>query len=523
MPIAQDRLSIVVGVTGHRDVAPEDEAPLRGTFARVLAQLQHACPHSPLLVLSGLATGADSLAAEEAIERGIPVIACLPMPVEEYEKDFTPAQLERFRKLLAACARTTVTSPTRDGGYVATGRFIAKYSHLLVAFWDTQTSRGAGGTADVIEMRLGEKQASAADIEAMEYLPDVGPVDIIVTPRQSATRPTDPYSLTRTYPKDLAPDSASAYFTVILTRIDTYNADLARTRVSNAQGGIEGLMECTDAAANRLQRRTNFFQMILLICAFFAAAVQVIGIFNPMFKVAALAVAFAAYGLARRNDYENRYQDYRAIAEGLRVQAAWYCAGLTHRLVDSAYLRMQASELQWIRLALRFFYLLYCEDRVFADASYEHPVCQDWVRSQWEYYGRAGRRAARLKGRLDRISSLALALGVACSIVFGVLYYAVHLRTALTVNLVTVPFVMAAVLKALFTHYDEKQNLAGNARRYERMFGIFERARRNLQEIARGGAGDPVEILFDLGRAALAEHADWLLMRRDRPLRVVIL
>jgi hypothetical protein len=520
--IQHDRLSIVVGVTGHRDIAHAEEAPLRDAFARILERLQRSCPHTPMLVLSGLAAGADSLAAQEAMERGIPVIACLPMPVREYEKDFTPEQLQRFRTLLAGCSRTTVTSPSRENGYVATGLFIAKYSQLLVAFWDGQTSRGAGGTADVIAMRLGER-TQTEDIENLGYLPDVGPVDIIVTPRESAPRPADAYSVRRAYQRDLPHETADTYFAATLSHIDTYNVDLAATRPPAAEQSLEAVMERTDAAANNLQRHTNRFQMTLLICAFLAAAVQVIGTFNPLFKVAALAVAFAAYGLARKNNYENRYQDYRAIAEGLRVQAAWCCAGLKGRLVDTAYLRMQAGELQWIRLALRFFYLLYCEDREFAGASYDHPVCQDWIGAQWEYYRRAGQRAARLKRWLDGISSVALVLGVACSVVFGMLYYIFHQKTELTVNLVTVPFVMAAVLKAVFMHYAERQNLAGSARRYERMFGVFDRARRDLREMEQTHRGDPARIVYDLGQAALAEHADWLLMRRDRPLQVVIL
>ncbi len=506
--IPQDRLSLVVGVTGHRDIANEDEAPLRASFARVLETLARACPHSPLLVLSGLASGADSLAAEEALSRNIPVIAALPMPVEEYEKDFSPSGLERFRSLLARCARAAVTSQTRENGYIATGRFIARYSQLLVAFWDGVSSRGAGGTADVIEMRSRE--------------PDAGPIEIIVTPHGSAPRPTDAYATRRLYPSEMGPqEAAPRYFSAMLAHIDTYNVDITRTRPGPADSGIEEIMQRTDTAANRLQRRTQFFQMVLFACAFFAAAIQVIGHLHPILKVAALGVAFAAYGLARKNDYENRYQDYRAIAEGLRVQAAWYCAGLRHRLVDHAYLRMQADELQWIRSVLRYFYLLYCEDREFAQASYRHPVCRNWVESQWEYYRDAGRREARAKERLDTISAVALTLGVGCTIVSGILLL-FGFRSHILNDLLTVPFVLAAVLAALFTHYEERQNLGGNARRYGRMFSIFDSAFRDLRQVESGGPGDPKEILLELGRAALVEHADWLVMRRDRPLKVII-
>lgn len=518
--IVTDRLSIVVGVTGHRDVAAGDEQQLRAAFAKIVGELSRRCLHSPLLVLSGLAPGADSLAAEEAITNGIPVLACLPMPVDEYERDFSPIELERFHRLLASCARVTVTSPTRENGYVATGRFIAQYSDLLVAFWDESPSRGAGGTADVVAMRMTGKPES--DLEEIPFFPDVGPVDVIVTPHGQAPRPVDCFAAKRLYPQRFGPSSAAAEnFESILNHIDVYNADLARKPTSVHGDGLQALLDRTDAAANRLQQRTNAFQIFLFACAFLAATLQVTG---PLLgKLATLLLAFLAYALARRNDYENRYQDYRAIAEGLRVQSAWSCAGLRHRLVDNEYLRMQEGELQWIRLALRFFYLLFCEDREYPGASYEHPVCQDWVRQQTEYYDRAARRVTNLKVLLDRIALAALVAGSACTCVAGALLLAhVSARHGLLPALLTEPFVMAVVLGALLSHYADKQNLTANARRYRRMYFVFSRARQDLLLIGRGGAGDAQQVLYELGRAALAEHADWLIMRRDRPLKVVM-
>lgn len=537
-----DRLSLVVGVTGHRDIAADDEAPLRAAFGRILERLSRQSPHTPLLVLSGLAAGADSLAAEEALARNIPVFACLPMPVEEYEKDFSPQDLTRFRRLLAASARVVITSPHREHGYVATGRFIAQYSHLLVAFWDGSTSRGAGGTADVMAMRL-TGETKALDIESIPYLPDIGPVEQVVTPRVSAARPPDAFAMKRLYPKWFGTErQVGAVFDRLLSSIDTYNVDLATLPAPAGDPTLLFLMERTDAAANRLQRHTNRFHVMLLVCAFFVAGVQILERFPEIWKVLGLAIAFLVYWWARRHDYENRYQDYRAVAEGLRVQSAWHCAGLRHRLVDNAYLKMQEGDLQWIRMALRFFYLVFCEDRTLADASHDHPVCQDWVRSQWRYYWRASHREARRKFVLDRIALAAVAIGVACTgVAVGVLTSQGLERCALLgsgcpppstlahypyfqllENLLTVPVAMAIVLGAIFSSYAEKLSLVSNVRRYDRMFRVFDRGRRALRRIALGEPGKPKEIIYELGRAALVEHADWLVMRRDRPMKVEI-
>jgi len=516
-----DRLSLVVGVTGHRDVADADEAPLRNAFGSVLRELSKTCPHTPLVVLSGLAAGADSLAAEEAIAQNIPVIACLPMPVAEYEQDFSPTELTRFRSLLAACARVTVTSPERENGYVATGLFIVHYSHVLVAFWDGTSSRGKGGTADVLDMRMiGET--------------DLGPAYHIVTPRTNGPRPADACSVNRMYPRRFRHDVTSeADFRVILGRMDLYNTDLAQTPESaSTVEALKELMDRTDATANRLQERTNLFQMILFACAFLGATIQILSQLPSFVKIVGIVAAFVAYRIARKNDYENRYQDYRALAEGLRVQHAWYCAGLIHDFADRAYLRMQEGELQWIRMALRSFYLTCCDDRGCPDVSPDRPIGIDWVRSQWRYYHKASGREAGKNRLLGRTAGAAVGIGIASTVVSVVLslpqwahvgFWTIQPgwpREILSEAL-TVPLAMAAMLAALIGHYIEKQNFTTNARRYERMFHVFDKALRELHA-EKGKTTRAQEILLALGRAALIEHADWLIMRRDRPIGMVV-
>jgi hypothetical protein len=526
-----------VGITGHRDVAAGDEAALRAAFGGILERLARTCPHTPLLVISGLAAGADSLAAEEAIARDVPVLACLPMPREEYEKDFSPEELVRFGDLLGKCARTVVASPVREHGYVAAGRFITQYSHLLVAFWDGDRTDRPGGTYDVIAMRKTGRPAMS-HVEAIPYLPDVGPVDVVTTPRAGGVRPARAFAVTRDFPQRFAHDTTAAQnFEAMLGRIDTYNVDLERVPAEPGEPALDSLERRTDAIANRLQRQSGLFQMLLLVIAFFAAAFQVTGLVPPLAKVLGLLAAFVAYTIARKYDYENRYQDYRAVSEGLRVQHAWMCAGLRHRLVDNAYLRMQENELQWIRLALRYFYLIYCEGRELPDASHRHPGCFEWVRSQWRYYLGAAKKEARLNRRLDGVAVAALAVGVACTLYSAIALAQRHLfvcslvghctsatgdpHIAFLQDFFTVPVALAAVLAAIFTHFSEKENLAGNERRYERMFHVFDRARRELLRIERGEPGNAQAVIYELGHAALVEHADWLIMRRDRPMKVV--
>ncbi len=543
-----DRIPLVVGVTGHRNIALTDEGPLRGAFAAVLGELAAKCPATQLVVLSGLAAGTDILAAEEAIAQGVPVIAALPMPVEMYEHDFSEPEKVRFRAVLAACARVTVVAKPeeRRDGYVATGLFLAHYSHVLVSFWDGLPGNGDGGTADVVRIRTTGDTAHLDDIASIPYLPDIGPVYHIVTPREDAPRPADAYALIRIYPKRFRDDSfVERDLAAAVKHFDCYNADLRRYAPPSTavEPSMRTLRDRTDAVAGKLQATTNRFQLLLYVFGFFAASVQVIH-FPAYLKVIGIALTFVFYWLARRFDYENRYQDYRALAEGLRVQEAWACAGLGREWVDASYLSMQQSELQWIRMALRCAYLMFCEDTD-SEPCPTHAVCQDWIDGQWQYYKvKTADQTKRLKN-INFAGSAAFAVAIAVAAIaaaiadpslIGSFLHAHGLWPAqlplpskpvwsrnlvgLLIELQTVPIALAAVGGSLLWQWGEQRNYAANSRRYQRMFVVFDRAKSRLKELGNERTADALAVIRGLGREALIEHADWLLTRRDRPISV---
>src|SRR6516225_11001210 len=89
-----DRLPLVIGVTGHRDLREADVPRLETEVARVIAALRadylQNDAETPIIVLAALAEGADRLVARVALALGARLIAPLPMPPEEYRRDFEP-------------------------------------------------------------------------------------------------------------------------------------------------------------------------------------------------------------------------------------------------------------------------------------------------------------------------------------------------------------------------------------------------------------------------------------------------
>jgi len=214
-----DRLPLVIGVTGHRDLRDQDVPVLEQEIAGIITRLRHDYLHgdseTPIIVLSSLAEGADRLVARVALAQGARLIAPMPMPIDEYRRDFEPGlkagNAAEFDALLGQALATPVVPFTpgnslaavvadaakREEQYRAAGLFIAQHANVLIALWDGDgVAMRPGGTAEVVAFKrrgipldiLGSARAS---LDASE----IGPVIHVVTPRQRQTSAADAVSV----------------------------------------------------------------------------------------------------------------------------------------------------------------------------------------------------------------------------------------------------------------------------------------------------------------------------------------
>ena len=185
-------IPLVFGVSGHRDLLPADLPKLHEQLRNIFARFRAAYPATPFNLLTQLAEGADRLAAEVALAAGIGLLVPLPMKRKEYERDFAAAKsLAEFRRLLARAdchwelpAALHLTGNQRTRQYAEVGDFIARYSHVLILFWDGGDNRKIGGTAWVKKRR--EHWVGAASDPSHGVVPLVyGPTIQVVTRRAS--------------------------------------------------------------------------------------------------------------------------------------------------------------------------------------------------------------------------------------------------------------------------------------------------------------------------------------------------
>jgi hypothetical protein len=147
-----------IGVTGHRlgRLAGVDLDAMRAALRVVLAQIAGG-QVSDIRLVTSLADGADTIAAEEALALGWTLDAVLPLHREDYLRDFEdPIARANHETLLVRAANVFELDGDRnvEGGsaiaYERAGRVVLAQSDILVAVWDGGPVRGRGGAAQIV-------------------------------------------------------------------------------------------------------------------------------------------------------------------------------------------------------------------------------------------------------------------------------------------------------------------------------------------------------------------------------------
>ena len=543
------RLPIVIGVTGHRHLRATDREKLREHVRGLFTGLRRRYPTTPLRIISALAEGADRLVAEVALEDGHELLVPLPLEPSDYERDF-PETVPEFHALLRRIPSEQVFVLPQDDGpddeqltphdrrekrYRAVGMFVAQQSHVLLALWDGRATSSGAGTAAVVRMKLegpsGLPEAGLRPLDAE----DGGPVYHVHTPRAGETAPPPKK------PEWLLPqEEDEALFHTLCSRIERFNSEPLRRsyldRLPHAASALlpqiasssasERTLGAAFAAADLYARHyQRLTRLVLRLTLLFAALLALIfELYAEVLPWRALPItylaAFASLTVIllwqRQRDVQGRYLDYRALAEGLRVQFYWRLAGL-HDSASSSYLRKQLDELRWIREALRAAAALPPPRTAHPELAVEH-----WVGGQATYYADRTQSQRKRLHLFEKSSQLFLGAGLLATITLVVSW--THLE-ALPAghHWLVVLMGFAPIGAALWETYAERLGLRAQVNQYARFAGIFRRAKRFAEQLELGATRHDkrhalIALLRELGREALMENGDWVLLLRERPI-----
>jgi hypothetical protein len=554
---------LVVGVTSHRNIPAREVDSVRARVRDLFALWRRQFPHLPLVVLSALAEGGDQLVAQEGLECGARLIAPLPLPREMYAQDFTDGGTRAAFDSLCAQAHViqlpllpghtlmdvAQTGLERNRQYAQAGAFVARHCHLLLAIWDGKASDRLGGTAQVVEYYLGGVMPGLIERRHDAHRYQLGGGDdrlvchLVCSRDEAEGTPQAPLQvgqvLWRGGGETSAPDAPMPKsFEALFGHAGEFNEDAAKykagidaadpdasQRDSGRPASIASLFRAADWLAVHFQKRVLLAMRItytvagLMAIAFavydnLSAHDYMIYVFLLLFVTGIVISA-----MARSRGWHRKYLDYRALAEGLRVQGYWRRAGISltndPEFAHDSLLQKQDIELGWTRNVMRSAGL---DDPPPRDGIDLRQVIREWVGEdghvgQLGYYRRKTVQRERTHRITEAVGAVSLYSGIAVSVVLALFAYRLSADVKNELIVVMAVFSVASAVREAYAYRKADKELI---KQYRFMQRIFTDARKELDR-----AHEPAEqrdILRALGEAALAEHAEWAVMHRQRPL-----
>lgn len=555
------RVPIVLAATGHRAIPKQDEEALCKAVNGELNLIAKSNPHSPCILISALAEGADRLVANCALNLGWQVCAVLPLTQGDYETDFHDDEsVAEFRELLARSTCVKVIDKKhhlRPACYLELGLWLSQQAQVLIALWDGEQAQGPGGTAEVIKT-FREGVALVQPI-----LPDAGPVIHIQTRRMLNQQVDEAIEIGKVRllpacPGGLPSDVEVNRWRAVLSRIDQFNQDNIGAQRSDGQLTATWGLQLPPCAKNHLATskvelaRNLFFsadalsitaqherdRMFMGLLGFSAIAILLSQVYSSLFSISFLlacavgliAVGTCWYSVASQRNLEGRYLDYRALAEACRVQYFWKLIGIED-CASVHFLREQRDELEWIRQAIQ-------TSEIGNDEIKDIPLMDRlmfvrtaWIDDQLKYFsGVSGRIGKAELNHLNDVkwsqrSRLLFLLGMTLTLMTAIF----HMFFADTniplhdwaLRSMIVGYCLLFASSGLVKVYQETRAFAEHAKLYQRMDLALQLTRSRLDAaLACGDLERAVAIVRSLGIEALAENGNWLLMHRERPVLV---
>ena len=561
------RLPLVIGVTGHRDLRAEEIPEIRARVRDLFRDLKERYPHRGLRLFSPLAEGADRLVAEEAVGLGVDLAVVMPMPRDIYCAEFSDEQsIAEFDALyeqavdvydLPIARNGTVESISRPGRprdlqYAQGGVFLSAHCHVLLALWDGKSSGQLGGTAQVVrfhhhdimpgyttrsvatqQMLIDDESDLIYHIVCSRRGPDGAPAAEFEplqcwwftndrhNPRMATLPPQHDLIFARS--SEFSDDSAR-FSERILAECYPLLTDDAAERLPRGVATINHAFCISDWLAIYFQKRTLRMLRLTHVLAFLMGFMFILfsdlrtqEIYMLAF-LAFFAIAAGAQTYAKREGWHRKYLDYRTLAEGLRVQFYLSAAGIISdnesKFTHDNFLQTQDPELGWIRNVMRVAGTRCDADQAVTREGLEFTL-KEWIgdedSGQLSYYRRKAAQWVKRNRSTERLSMLSLFTSVIVIVVIVV--GGSRLGDAIIDPLFVL---MGSMLLA----YGVRQGYAMSTaekeliKQYDFMLRVFENAKRRLD--LADDDDERRQVLRALGGSCLDEHAEWILMHRDR-------
>lgn len=531
---------IRIGVTGHRTL--NDISSLKICLQNTLdtgyleaftpeakqSLTQAKAPSVVFSVISPLAEGADRLVACSVMENGGLLEALLPMPLEEYIKDFaTSESRQEFIDLLARAHRLAVTDcgvsnaapDDRNKAYRRAGEDVLERCDILIALWDGQPSRGLGGTAEIIELAVSSKK----------------PVFIISTSEPGRMELKNGGTLTADFIEEINSfNKLQIEDDELNTYIDNACSDLFPSRLAD---NIPGQFKCI--VRERLippycgaSRKAKYFQecftstglqgYVFATLSVFVMAFAVVFNAKPFISlpgtILELLLLMILFEMIHRAEHEKVHPgwlEHRALAEKLRT-AFYFVACGEHPDTNVNKRKLYHRDRTWVeRVYNEIIYGLPMVTRPELPPLKEYSdfITLGWVQGQIDYHMAKAEREHRKNHNLKKLGmwSFILAITISCiHLVFAAIGAYGHHAEGLALIVEEVLSIFAITLPAAGAAFSGYRSLMEQSRIAARSKAMASHLSQIREQIA---THDPVSLRHYLERiedTILIESEDWL-------------
>jgi hypothetical protein len=155
---------VTLAVTGHRDLTDQTAELVRAELRKLLAA---RAADGPLVGVSCLAAGADTIFAEELVDAGGDLVVVFP--ARGYRDGRVHAEhAPSFDRLVRAAVEVHELqfSQVSQEAYQAANEVLLERADVVVAVWDGQPPAGPGGTGELVQ------RSRDAGVEVVRVWPD---------------------------------------------------------------------------------------------------------------------------------------------------------------------------------------------------------------------------------------------------------------------------------------------------------------------------------------------------------------
>lgn len=446
--------------------------------------------------------------------------------------------------------------------YSIVGEYIAIHSHILIGLYDEKAEEKPGGTKEIVRKKLtGEYEYFNLSKEEVTY-PEVGIVYSISTPNNMSDVNNENIKIKKHFPNnymeewDYKKEKKSVEkifknknsFTKQHKNIDNFNKDveihkekikeklkkdlefdpkknIKENNLIHKNIILRRSAACLsdDVYQKLLVKKEIFIQMLISITVFVIAFKSSFSGFTYHKYLDLIYITFAIFSyfaILNFKKSKEKQENYRAIAEGLRVQTAWNIVQI-NQSVALYYLSHQKEVLGWIRSAIRGINIFYIPKKENINID-EKKVCEYWIDHQINYF-----KNNAIPKQIKEKESLSKKLNISLLIFFISTLIYVYLNTFTSLikdsTLVIYSLTQFDFIQILFilfpltyaSHLKAKQLFKGNdqlIKEYTLSLDIFKRAKKLLEF----NNLNKQKVCKKLGIEALRENGSWIITRREK-------